>query len=330
MNWQNEHVVITGACGFIGSHLAEALVARGAHVKALTYYDARGSRGWLDDVEAGVRNKLDIVASDVRDTECMYSLIEQGDVVFHLAALIGIPYSYHAPRSYMDTNVIGTLNILEASRRAGVRSVMVVSTSEVYGTAVQVPIPETHPLQAQSPYSASKIGAEKIAESFYRSFELPVVIVRPFNTYGPRQSARAVIPTILMQALNGSGEVLLGDPTTTRDFNFVQDTVLGMIKLAECEEAIGKIINVGTRTETAIGRVAEIVGDVVGHEIKIVHDPERVRPAGSEVRRLCADNTLLKSLVDWIPPARLEEGLRVTADWMKDRLDHYQAGRYYI
>jgi dTDP-glucose 4,6-dehydratase len=259
----------------------------------------------------------------------MRALIEEGDVVFHLAALIGIPYSYQAVRSYLDTNVGGTLNVLEAGRR-GARRVLVMSTSEVYGSAIRTPIPEDHPLQAQSPYAASKIAAEKLAESYHRSFALPVTVVRPFNTYGPRQSARAVIPTILMQALAGKPDIQLGDASTTRDFNFVPDTVEGLVKLAECEAAVGRVVNVGSGSENSIARVVELAAALAGRTMVIREDPARLRPATSEVRRLCADPSLLRTLTGWAPPDRLQDGLRLTAEWMRSRADSYQADRYYV
>lgn len=329
MNWSNTQVVVTGAGGFIGSHLIERLTELGARVKALSLYNAQGSQEWLDDISPQARASLRIVAGDVRDTECMRTLIEKDDVVFHLAALIGIPYSYQAVRSYMDTNAGGTLNVLEASRR-GARRVLVVSTSEVYGSARHIPIAEDHPLQAQSPYAASKIAAEKLAESYGLSFALPVTVVRPFNTYGPRQSARAVIPTILMQALTGKQDILLGEPSTTRDFNFVTDTVEGMIKLAECEQAVGRVVNIGSGSEVTISRVVELVAAITGRTITIRTDPARLRPETSEVRRLCADPALLKTLTGWAPPNRLQEGLQRTAEWMQRRIDCYQADRYYV
>ena len=330
MNWKGQPVVVTGACGFIGSHLVEDLVRRGAAVRALTFYNARGSHGWMDDLSPDVKKSARVIPGDLRDTEFICRLIQTDDVIFHLAALIGIPYSYEAPRSYIDTNIIGTLNVLEAARREGARRTLVLSSSEVYGTALRVPIAEDHPLQAQSPYSATKIAAEKIAESYYRSFDMPITILRPFNTFGPRQSARAVIPTILMQLIAGKPEIRLGDPTTTRDFNYVTDTVEGLIRLAECDAAIGRVVNIGTGTDVSIQHVAETAQRLLGCQAPLVTDPGRTRPAGSEVRRLCADNTLLRSLTGWRPPSRIEEGLQRTIDWLQKEIRHYDPEKYYV
>ena len=329
-SWRGRHAVVTGACGFIGSHLTEELLRLGADVTALAFYDARGSVGWLNDIDPALRKKVRIISGDIRDSEQMLSLVTKNSVVFHLAALIGIPYSYVAPRSYVETNVTGTLNILEASRRNKAQKILVISTSETYGSAIRVPINEQHPLQAQSPYAASKIAAEKLAESYYRSFDLPVTVIRPFNTYGPRQSARAVIPTILTQVLNGKKEIVLGTASTTRDFNFVKDTVTGMIKLAECSEAIGKTVNIGTGSEISIKETAERIARITGKKITIRSDRMRVRPGASEVLRLCADNSLLKSLTGWAPKPRIEEGLRITAKWFKSRAGDYDTERYYV
>jgi len=266
----------------------------------------------------------------VRDVEQMYSLVREGETVFHLAALIGIPYSYKAPRSYVETNVTGTLNILEAARRNNAQRVLVTSTSEVYGTALRVPIGEDHPLQAQSPYSASKIAADKLAESFIRSFDLPATIVRPFNTFGPRQSPRAVIPTILMQAMAGGGKIKLGDATTTRDFNYVADTVEGFIRLASCDAARGQTVNIGTGVEISVADLAGIAGRICGKTLEIEVDSGRIRPSASEVRRLCADASLLRSLTGWCPPSRLEEGLRLTMEWMKQEGMRHDPDKYYV
>lgn len=330
MSLRGQSVVVTGACGFIGSHLVEALVRRGARVKALTFYNARGSNGWMDDVAGEVRKETQIVAGDIRDAGMMRNLIAKDDTVFHLAALIGIPYSYQAPASYVETNVAGTLNILEACRGNGAARLLVTSTSEVYGTALRVPIDEGHPLQAQSPYSATKIAAEKLAESYHKSFETPLVIVRPFNTFGPRQSARAVIPTILMQLLQGRQELRLGDTATSRDFNYVTDTVEGMIRLAECDAAVGRTVNIGTGRDFTIADVAAMAQNIAGIKVIIRQESNRTRPAASEVRRLCCDSSLLKSLTGWAPPVRVEEGLKLMADWMKKEMEFYDPQRYYV
>ncbi len=330
MNWTGLQTVVTGACGFIGSHLVEALVRRGAQPTALVLYNAAGSNGWMDAVDPEIRKEIRIVAGDIRDADFMRRLIGHDAVVFHLAALIGIPYSYTSPRSYVETNITGTLNILEAARAAGARRVINTSTSEVYGTALKVPIEESHPLQAQSPYSATKIAAEKLAESYFKSFELPVTTVRPFNTFGPRQSPRAVIPTILLQLLAGKTELQLGDPTTTRDFNFVPDTVEGLIRLAECEKAVGATVNIGTGADISIERVVELAAGLLGKTVTLHSDAQRIRPAASEVRRLRAGHALLKTLTGWTPPARLEEGLKITAEWLQQEAGRYDAARYYI
>ncbi len=322
--------VVTGACGFIGSHLAETLVRRGARVKALAFYDARGSRGWLDQIDPALAGGMEIISGDIRDAEQMRRLIGKDDVVFHLAALIGIPYSYVAPRSYVQTNIEGTLNILEAARAAGAARVINMSTSEVYGTALRVPIDEDHPLQGQSPYSASKIGAEKMTESYVKSFGLPAVTVRAFNTFGPRQSPRAVIPTILMQLLSGAGELQLGNLYSTRDFNFVEDTVEGLIRLASCDGAIGGVVNIGTGSEITIQALAETAQRATGCSARIVERQDRMRPGPSEVQRLCADSSRLRALTGWTPPPRLEEGLHLTAEWMKRELKRYEPQRYYV
>lgn len=330
MNWKNTTVIVTGACGFIGSRLAEALLQRGARVRALALYDARGGYGWLDDLPADTRRQIECLSGDVRDVEFVRRMIEPDSVVFHLAALIGIPYSYHAPRSYFETNLTGTLNILEAARDRNASRVLVASTSEVYGTAQSVPINEDHPLQGQSPYSASKIAAEKAAESYWYSFDLPVTIVRPFNTYGPRQSPRAVIPTILMQLLNDCPTLKLGDWDTTRDFNFVNDTSEGFIRLAECPAAIGECVNVGSGTETSIRAIAETAQTLLKHQARLESDTARIRPARSEVRRLCAGNRRLRELTGWAPATTLADGLQATAEWIKQHPALYDPKRYYI
>ena len=330
MNWTGQTAIVTGACGFIGSHLVEGLVRRGARVKALAFYDPRGSLGWIEDLDPEVRASVEVISGDVRDGDQMRTLVEPGSTVFHLAALIGIPYSYVSPRSYVDTNVTGTLNMLEAARSVGIRRLLVTSTSEVYGTALQVPIPESHPLQGQSPYSASKIGADKLAESYALSFNMPITTMRPFNTFGPRQSARAVIPTIIMQLLNGASELKLGDPTTTRDFTFVEDTVEGMIRLSECDSTIGRTVNIGTGADISIEETAKLAMKVTGQNAEIISDAKRIRPENSEVRRLQADASLLEELTGWKPSMRVEYGIGWVAEWMKSRMTDYDADRYYI
>ncbi len=330
MNWNNTRALVTGACGFIGSRLVENLVARGAKVTALAMYDARGSRGWLDDLPNEIIANLEIVSGDVRDAEQMRRIAPADGFIFHLAALIGIPYSYNAPRSYVETNITGTLNMLEAARAVAARRILVISTSEVYGTALYVPIDEKHPLQGQSPYSASKIGAEKMAESYAKSFELPAVVVRPFNTYGPRQSLRAVIPTIILQLLRGCKTLNLGDPETRRDFTFVNDTAEGMVRLAESQEAIGKVVNIGTGHDVSIREVAEMAQALTGHNAPITSKAERMRPAASEVRRLQASHERLLELTGWSPKTTLSQGLAATIEWLSKRTEQYDPNRYYV
>ncbi len=305
--------LVTGADGFIGSHLTEALLARGYRVRALAQYNSFNNWGWLEDVPAN--DKLEIVCGDVRDPDFCRSIVRGCDTVFHLAALIAIPYSYVAPDSYVDTNIKGTLNMCQAARDAGTRRIIVTSTSEVYGTAKYVPIDERHPRQPQSPYSATKIGADAIATSFYNAFDLPVVIARPFNTYGPRQSARAIIPTIITQIASGKDKIKLGDLTPTRDFNFVEDTAAGFIALAEAPDIEGRDINIATGTEISMGDTLKVIAEVMGRDVTEVTDPERLRPAKSEVNRLCGDNTLITSLTDWRPAHTFEQGIRKTVEW---------------
>lgn len=313
---QNKPVAVTGADGFIGSHLVEHLLAAGYRVRALAQYNSFNNWGWLEDVAATHNDgRLEIVCGDVRDGDFCRTFVEGCGTVFHLAALIAIPYSYVAPDSYVDTNIRGTLNMCQAARAAGVERIIVTSTSEVYGTALQVPIPETHPRQPQSPYSATKIGADAIALSFYNAFDLPVVIARPFNTYGPRQSARAIIPTIISQIATGHTTIKVGDLSPTRDFNFVADTCRGFIALAQAAGIEGRDINIASGTEISMADTLATIARIMGREVDFVVDPERLRPSKSEVRRLCGDNRLITSLTDWRPQVSLEEGLRATAEW---------------
>ncbi len=306
-------VLVTGADGFIGSHLTELLLSEGYDVRALSQYNSFNYNGWLDDVEPSPR--LKIVSGDVRDAAFCRKITEECDTVFHLAALIAIPYSYDAPGSYVDTNVGGTLNICQAARDCGVRRLVVTSTSEVYGTARYVPIDEKHPKQPQSPYSATKIGADAIAMSFYNAFSLPVVVARPFNTYGPRQSARAIIPTIITQIANGAKEIKVGDLTPTRDFNFVADTARGFLALAQAPGVEGKEINIATGTEISMADTLATIARLMNSDVRYVTDPARLRPANSEVFRLCGDSTRLRELTGWSPRFSLEEGLQRTIDW---------------
>ncbi len=305
-------VLVTGADGFIGSHLTEALLSAGYQVRALSYYNSFNDWGWLE----GINNPdLEVVSGDVRDPDFCRHITRGCSLVFHLAALIAIPYSYVAPDSYVDTNIRGTLNMLQAARDCNVERIVVTSTSEVYGTALYVPIDESHPRQPQSPYSATKIGADALAKSFYNAFELPVVIARPFNTYGPRQSARAIIPTIITQIAAGHREIKVGDLTPTRDFNFVTDTAAGFIALATAPGIEGREINIATGREVTMEETLHTIARLMDADIEWVTDPERIRPSKSEVRRLLGDNKLITSLTDWRPRVSLEEGLSKTIDW---------------
>ena len=310
---KEKKVLVTGADGFIGSHLTEALIARGYAVRALAQYNSFNNWGWLEDVEKSPA--LEIVCGDVRDAAFCRELCRGIDTVYHLAALIAIPYSYVAPESYVDTNIKGTLNMCQAVRDAGCRRLVVTSTSEVYGTARYVPIDEKHPRQPQSPYSATKIGADAIAKSFYNAFGLPVVTARPFNTYGPRQSARAIIPTIITQIASGCRQIKLGDLTPTRDFNYVADTAAGFIALGETPGIEGRDINIATGREVSMGDTVAAIQRLMGSDVEIVCDAQRLRPANSEVNRLCGDNSLIESLTPWRPQHTLEDGLRKTIAW---------------
>jgi dTDP-glucose 4,6-dehydratase len=323
--WTGRRVLVTGAGGFIGSHLAERLVELGASVRALVEYNSLGSWGWLDDSPS--RHELEVVLADVRDPDGVRAATAGTEVVFHLAALIGIPYSYEAPSSYVQTNVLGTLNVLRAALETGSELVVHTSTSEVYGTARSVPISEEHPLQGQSPYAASKIGADKMAEAFHLSFGLPVATLRPFNTYGPRQSARAVIPTIVTQLLSG-GPVALGNLEPTRDFTYVADTVDAFARVPDCPGAAGRVLNVGTGSEISIGDLVEKLEAILGKTLPVVRDEERVRRPGSEVERLCADASEAQRLLGWRPATSLDEGLALTAEWLASNLERYRADAY--
>jgi len=322
-------VFVTGADGFIGSHLVELLVASGADVRALVYYNSWNERGWLRDVPRAVLSAVEIISGDIRDTELVKKSIEGCDYVFHLSSLIAIPYSYVAPRSYVDTNITGALNVLQGCRESDALIRLVhVSTSEVYGSAQTVPISEQHPLVGQSPYSASKIAADKIAESFHLSFGLPVVTARPFNTFGPRQTARAVIPTIASQLLAGSPRLKLGALTPTRDFNFVTDTAAGMLALALCPQAEGKVVNIGSNEEWSIEQTARMLMAVVGREVEIETDEDRIRPANSEVNRLLADNSLIHSLTPWRSEVPFRVGLERTVEWIGRNLHFFDSEQY--
>ncbi len=336
MNIAGKKVLVTGADGFIGSHLTELLVREGADVRAFVYYNSFNSWGWLDEAEDSIKSSIDVFAGDVRDPHGVRCAMRGCQVVFHLAALIAIPYSYHSPDTYVDTNIKGTLNILQAARELDVQRLVHTSTSEVYGTARTVPITEEHPLQGQSPYSASKIGADQMALSFHLSFGTPVAIIRPFNTYGPRQSARAVIPTIISQIAAGARQIKLGALHPTRDFNYVADTVRGFMAVAASDAALGKVINIGSNYEVSIRDTARLIAELMDADVEYVSDDERLRPEASEVERLWADNTRARELANWSPRYSgvegLRRGLRATIDWfaVPANLRRYKAGRYNI
>ena len=326
----SNRVLVTGADGFIGSHLTEELVKSGEKVTAFCLYNSFGTLGWIDTLPKEIRSEIEIFTGDVRDPNGVRTAMRGQQRVFHLAALIAIPFSYHSPDSYVDTNIKGTLNVLNAARELGTERVMVTSTSEVYGTAQYVPIDEKHPFQGQSPYSATKIGADRLAESFYRSFDLPVTIVRPFNTYGPRQSGRAVIPTIISQLLAGQQEIHLGKLSPTRDFNFVKDTAHGFMAIADCPAAIGQELNIATGEEHSIGDLANELIAQINPNAKIVCEEERLRPEKSEVNRLLGDSTKMRNLTGWKPEYSFEQGLAETINWIRDNLDSYKVGQYIL
>ncbi|MBO9731735.1 MAG: SDR family NAD(P)-dependent oxidoreductase [Chitinophaga sp.] len=332
MEIKNKKVLVTGADGFIGSHLVQQLMAEGAQVKAFVYYNSFNSWGWLDTLSKEELSNIEIFAGDIRDPNGVRTAMKGVDVVFHLAALIAIPFSYHSPDSYIDTNVKGTLNIVQAAKDLGIERVLVTSTSEVYGTACYVPIDEKHDRQPQSPYSASKIGADCIAESFYRSFDLPLTIVRPFNTYGPRQSARAVIPTIITQLLAGKTEIKLGDITPTRDLLFVKDTVKGFVAIAKADSLIGTDCNIATQSEITVGDLAQKIVNLINPNATILHDSDRLRPAKSEVFRLFGSCEKLKQHTSWTASYTLDQGLEETIAWFRNdqHLKQYKADIYNI
>ncbi|KXG09008.1 dTDP-glucose 4,6-dehydratase [Anoxybacillus sp. P3H1B] len=329
-------ILVTGADGFIGSHLTEELVRQGYDVKAFVYYNSFNSWGWLDTSPESIKKELEVFAGDIRDPHGVKEAMKGCDVVLHLASLIAIPYSYHSPDTYIDTNIKGTLNVLQAARELDIQKVVHTSTSEVYGTAQYVPIDENHPLQGQSPYSASKIGADQMAIAFYRSFETPVAIIRPFNTYGPRQSARAVIPTIITQLASGKRKIKLGSLHPTRDFNYVKDTVNGFISVMKHDQSIGEVINIGSNFEVPIGETAQLIAEIMGVDIEIETDDARIRPEKSEVERLWADNSKAKTLLGWEPKYGGKEGfkrgLKETIEWFTDErnLSQYKADVYNI
>jgi len=324
------NTLITGADGFIGSHLTEMLVAKGYKVKALSQYNSFNNWGWLEDVNC--KDQIEVLTGDIRDPHYCKHITKDIDIIFHLAALIAIPYSYMAPDSYVDTNIKGTLNICQAAKENGNARVIHTSTSEVYGTAQYVPIDEQHPLQPQSPYSATKIAADAMAMSFYNAFELPVTIARPFNTYGPRQSARAVIPTIITQIANGMKEIKLGDISPTRDFNYVEDTCRGFLALAESDGTIGQTVNIGSNFEISVGDTLNKIKELMGSDVRFVTDEQRIRPEKSEVFRLWCDNTQIEKLTGFQPQVDIYEGLQRTISWFtsKDRLSKYKVGIYNV
>lgn len=322
-----KNILVTGADGFIGSHLTELLLSEGYNVRALAQYNSFNNWGWLEQVSSP---RLEVVCGDVRDPDYCRHITRGMDTVMHLAALIAIPYSYVAPDSYVDTNIKGTLNMLQAARDLGVERILVTSTSEVYGTALYVPIDEKHPRQPQSPYSATKIGADALAKSFYNAFELPVTIVRPFNTYGPRQSARAIIPTVITQIANGADEIMVGDLTPTRDFNFVRDTARGFLAIARAGGVEGRDLNIATGKEVTMEETLRTIASLMGREVKWTVDPQRLRPSKSEVRRLLGDASELRRLTGWQPKYTLEEGLKATIEWFTDKenLKMYKSNIY--
>jgi dTDP-glucose 4,6-dehydratase len=331
-----EKILVTGSDGFIGSHLTEELIGRGYDIRAFVYYNSFNSWGWLDSLPAGIKEKLDVFSGDIRDPSGVKEAMKGCDIVMHLAALVAIPYSYHSPDTFVDTNIKGTLNVLQAARDLNIKKVIHTSTSEVYGTARSVPIAEDHPLQGQSPYAATKIGADQLALSFYRSFDTPVCVVRPFNTYGPRQSARAIIPAVITQIAAGNRKIRLGALHPTRDFNYVKDTVRGFIACAESDCSIGEVINIGSGYEISIGDTVQLIAEVMGVDIELETEQVRVRPAKSEVERLCADNSKARRLLGWQPcyggKEGLKRGLSETAGWFLDSgyLKRYKADIYNI
>ena len=323
-------VLVTGADGFIGSHLTEELVKRGYGVKAFVFYNSFNNWGWLDSLDDNIMSQVEVFTGDIRDPHGVKTAMQGCDAVFHLAALIGIPFSYHSPDAYVDTNIKGTLNVLQAAREQEIHRVLVTSTSEVYGTARYVHIDEQHPFQGQSPYAATKIGADRLAESFYRSFGLPVSIVRPFNTYGPRQSARAVIPTIITQLLDGKNKIKLGSLIPTRDFNFVKDTVNGFVAVYESDQTIGEEINIASGREISIGNMAEELIRQINPDAEIVCDGARIRPVNSEVNRLLGSNDRLRALTGWEPEWSFTEGIRETVGWFREHKNYYKGDLYNI
>ncbi len=330
MSWQDRRVLVTGADGFIGSHLAERLAREGAQVRAFVMYNSFGSWGWLDHTPAELHERIEVFPGDIRDAGLVAEAVQGCDVVFHLAALISVPYSFQAPESFVETNVGGTLNVLKAAKLAGGAKVIQTSTSEVYGTPSSVPISETHALQAQSPYAASKTGADQLAESFYCTYDLPVVVLRPFNTYGPRQSTRAVLPTILSQLLAGTPEIRLGALWPRRDLTYVDDTVEGFLLAASSEKAVGRTIQLGTGEDVSIEELAKLAMRILDFEARLLSEEKRVRPPGSEVQRLLSDPALAAELLDWRPTVTIEQGILRTAEWLRQHADRLKVGKYLV
>lgn len=328
MDLTNKKILVTGASGFIGSHLTEKLVEMGCEVKAFVKYNFQNDWGWLE--HSKIKDEIEIYSGDIRDYDAVYDAASDVDVIFHLAALIGIPYSYVSPLAYIKTNVEGTYNVLQSARQHNLDRVIVTSTSETYGSAQYVPIDEEHPMVGQSPYSASKISADQLSISYHRSFEMPVTIARPFNTYGPRQSARAIIPTIITQILNGQKEIKLGNLSPTRDFNYVKDTAAGFIALAKSDNTIGEITNIGSNFEISMRDTVDLIVKLTGENVKIVTDEQRVRPDKSEVDRLYCDNSKIKKLTAWKPEYTLEAGLKETIDWFADNMKFYKPEIYNV
>lgn len=330
MQLENKKILVTGGEGFIGSHLVEKLLELGAEVTSLVQYNSFNNWGWIETIDEKIRKEINVYTGDIREYDNISKIITGKDVVFHLAALIAIPYSYQSPAAYIRTNVEGTLNVMEACLQHGVEKVIHTSTSEVYGTAQYVPIDEKHPLQGQSPYSASKIGADKMAESYYRSFNLPVGTIRPFNTYGPRQSARAVIPAIISQILSGKETIKLGALSPTRDFNYVKDIVSGFIKMAEVDESIGEVVNIGTNNEISIEDLADKIISLIGKKVTVECEEQRLRPKKSEVNRLWCDNSKARELIKWHPQYTLDQGLSETIQWIDDNINYFKTNIYNV
>ncbi len=323
-----KNVLVTGAGGFIGSHLTELLVEKGYNVKAFVHYNSSNKWGWLDT--SFLKSKVEIITGDIRDYDSVFAAMQGCDAVFHLAALIGIPYSYVSPQAYIKTNIDGTYNVLQAARQLGLEKIMITSTSETYGTAQYVPIDEKHPMVGQSPYSATKIGADQLAISYFKSFDLPVKIVRPFNTYGPRQSARAIIPTVISQILAGQHQLKLGNLTPTRDLTFVKDTANGFYEIAQANGLFGEIINIGMSEEISVGHLVQMIADLIGTQVEIVSDEQRIRPDKSEVERLFCDNGKIKANTAWTPDFNLESGLKETIEWIRKNQSYFKSDIYNV